>query len=449
MQELSSKEQIKQLFKLAIPVSIGQAGNIIATMCDSAMLGKYDTEHMIASVFAFQIFVIPFILQIGLSIGMTAIIAKDDGEGKKSNILGSGLFTYLLFSFLIAVIIFGLSFCLHWFNSDRAMIALAAPYLQLMAFTMIPIGIFLSLKQYFEGYGLTNLMTICSVIANILNIVIGYALIFGHFGFEAHGIIGAGYAMLISRVLGVIIAVGCIYFFKNHRLKITNNDFKIYKRKCVELIKVGVPISLQMFIEVTAFCVAGIFIATISHEALGAHNVALQYAGLTFLMVTGFGSATTILAGNYYGEQNYKMLRQLIKNTLLIVIVYEIFTALLFLLFCNQMPYLFLKDNEIAMITASILLIKMAAVFQIPDGLQNCLQGILRGVQDVKVPMWIAVFVHYVITLFMGYLLAFTFKLGIVGFWYGFIFGLSILAVLLYVRMRKVLKKLDGNIFDN
>lgn len=449
MINLSSKEQIKQLFLLAIPVSIGQAGNILANMADAAMLGKYNSLHMIAATLGFEVFIIPFILLIGISIGMTTLVAQNDGEGKKSNILGSALFTYTSIGIVIASIIYSSIHFLDYLHPDPLVRELSKPYIRLMAISIIPISIFLSLKQYFEGYSLTILATISSLIANVLNIFFNYLLIFGNWGFESMGIEGAGYATLLARVLSIPIFLACIVSFKKYKDKISKSEFKIYKRKCLELVKIGLPIGFQMFIEVTAFTVAGIFIGWISNEALGAHNIALQYAGLTYLLVTGIGSAATVMAGNYFGERNRKMLHQLIKNVLLLAIFYEVTTACFFWLMSSEMPYLFLQEKDIGIVTIAITLIKSAAIFQIPDGIQNTLQGILRGVQDFQFPMWIGAGAHYTFTLGGGYILAFPLGLGVQGMWMGFVMGLSIIAILLYLRLKFVLRRLDGKFFDN
>lgn len=447
MIQLTSKQQIKQLFALAIPVSIGQAGNVIANMTDSAMLGKYDALHMLASTLGFEVFIIPFILFIGITIGMTTIIAKDDGEKKKSNILGSSLLTHFLISALIAAIIYCSIYYLHLLHPDPRVVALSKPYVVLMSISIFPIGIFLTMKQFYEGYGLTMAATASSLLANLANIGLNYIFIFGHFGCEPMGIVGAGYATLISRGVSILFFVLFIYLFKKYKEKITPQEFKIYKQKCLQIVKIGLPIGLQMFIEVMAFTCAGIFIGWIGNAELGAHTIALQYAGLTYLMVTGIGTAATVLAGNYFGEKNREMLHMLIKNVLLIAIVYEIVTALIFLLFNNQMPHLFLANKETEMIGLAIILLRFAAVFQIPDGIQNTLQGILRGVQDVKFPTWISIGVHYAVTLSCGYVLAFYFGYGIYGMWMGFVLGLSSLALLLYMRLKYVLKKLDSTYF--
>ena len=152
---------------------------------------------------------------------------------------------------------------------------------------------------------------------------------------------------------------------------------------------------------------------------------------------------------NYFGEKNRKMLHQLIKNVLFLAIFYELVTALIFWGMSSNMPYLFLQEKDIAIITIAVSLIKFAAIFQIPDGIQNTLQGILRGVQDFQFPMWIGAGAHYTFTLLGGYLLAFPLGYGVYGMWIGFVMGLSIIAILLYLRLKFVLQQLDGKFFDN
>jgi MATE family multidrug resistance protein len=449
MINLTAKSQLKQLFVLAIPLSIGQAGNILANMVDSAMLGKYNSTHMLACTLGFEVFVIPFILLIGISIGMTSTIAQEDGEGKKPNIFGSAMLTHLIAALAIGILIYASTFFLEYLHPDAHVRELSKPYIYLMAISMIPIAIFLTLKQFLEGFGLTLVATISSLLANALNVLFNYWFIFGHLGFTPMGIVGAGYATLLSKVMAIVIVLIFIFMLKNHKNKFVKSEFGIYKRKCLSILKIGLPIGFQMFIEVTAFTVAGIFIGYIGNAALGAHTIALQYAGLTYLLVTGVGSAATIMAGNYLGEGNRAMLHLLIKNVLILAIIYEVFSGLVFYILSPYMPDLYLNKSDTQMYAIAIVLIQFAAVFQIPDGIQSALQGILRGLKDVKLPMWIAGFVHYAFTLFGGYVLAFYFGYGVYGMWMGFVLGLTILAILLYIRLKYVAKLLDKSIFAN
>jgi multidrug resistance protein, MATE family len=449
MIQLSSKQQIKQLFTLALPVSIGQAGNIIANMTDSAMLGKFNSMHMIASTLGFEVVIIPFILLIGITIATTTMIATEDGEGKKPQILGSALLTHSIIGVIIGALIFSITFFLNYLHPDPNIVELSKPYIYLMSVSMLPIAVFLTFKQYYEGFGLTLAATISSLLSNALTILLNYWFIFGHFGCEPMGIKGAGYATLISKFAAIFFFIFFMMYLRKYKEKLSWNQFKVFKRKCIEIVKVGVPIGFQMFIEVTAFTVAGIFIGWIGNAELGAHTIALQFAGLTYLMVTGIGSAATVLSGNYIGEKNRPMLIMLIKNVLYITIIYEVITALIFWILSPYMPNLYLSKDDVEIFAIAVTLIRFAAIFQIPDGIQSTLQGILRGIQDVKFPMYISAVVHNVITLGGGYLFAFAFNFGVSGMWVGFMMGLSILAILLYFRLKFVVKQLDGSIFVN
>ncbi len=445
---ISSKQQVKQLFYLAIPVSIGQAGNIIANMTDSAMLGKYNPTHMLACTLGFEVFIIPFILLIGISIGITSIIAKEDGQGNKPNILGSSFVTHFMVSILIGGLIYSSTFFLEYLHPDPLVRSLSKPYIYLMAISMVPIGFFLTLKQFYEGFGLTVAATIRSLLGNAVNVLLNYWLIFGNFGFKALGITGAGVATLASKFFSIFFLVLFIIISKKYKEKISVKEFKVYYRKCLEILRIGLPIGFQMFIEVTVFTLAGLFIGWIGNAELGAHTIALQYAGLTYLLVTGVGSAATVMAGNYLGEKNGAMLQILVKNVLFLAIMYEICAALCFLFLSPYMPDLYInKIKDLEMYTIASSLILYAALFQIPDGIQSALQGLLRGVQDVKIPMWMSGLVHVTFTLAGGYFLAFVFNYGVYGMWMGFILGLTVLALVLYFRMKYMFKKLNKSVF--
>ena len=442
-QNLSKSKQLLKIFSLAIPVSLAQAGNIVANMIDAAMLGRYDPDHMIASSMGFQVFIIPFILFIGMSIGLTALTAHTIGKQEKP----SSFFTALILYFGLAIIICGVlyvsSFFLNYFHPDPNIVNLARNYVIVMGISVLPVSIFLSFKQYLEGYGLTLMATIVSLLTNIINIGLNYVLIYGNFGFSPMGIDGAAYATLLARISGIPLILLAIYSFKTYRHVFTGISWVFYKEKAVELIKIGSPIAIQMLVEVTAFALAGIMSGFIGNSEQGAHHISLQLAALTYLLASGFGSAATVLAGQYLGENNKKMISQFVTLIFIVIIIYEILSAATFWLFSSDLPLLFLNKEEREIILISSMLLKFAAVFQIPDGIQNLLQGILRGLQDVKVPTYISISAHWTVTLVLAYFLSFHFGFGVKGIWIGFIAGLSVAAVLLFTRLRIILKRIS------
>ena len=443
MSQIKQNSIYRRLFALAIPVSIGQAGNIIANIVDTIMLGKYDADHMIASASGFQVFIMPFIFLIGICIGTTTIVAKSVGEGKKPSILGSAFLTYFIAGIFVASLLWGLSNNMHWFHPDQNIQALTSPYLKWLGLSVLPIVIFLTLKQFFEGYELSILTTIISLVANGLNIVLNYAFIFGNWGMEPMGVEGAGIATFISRVVAVPLFLLLISLVKSHKEKISLKGLKPEWSKCKELLLLGIPMGFQMFIEVVAFAMAGIMTGWIGNDEQAAHQIALQLAAFTFLIASGFSSAATVLAGQFLGERNKKKLKELIKKVLLLILVYEVVSAIALLSLSGYFPYLFLKKEELEIIVFASLLIKLAAIFQIPDGLQNMLHGLLRGLQDVKWPTYLSIASHWGITLLGGYLLAFHTSLGIIGIWLGFIIGLTVLSILLLIRLKRTYKLIE------
>lgn len=433
------KSVYRRIFSLAIPVSIGQAGNILANIADTLMLGKYDSDHMVAAATGFQVFIMPFVFLIGLTIGLTSYISNKIGEKKDASVLGTALLTFFISGIGVAVLLWFLSLNMNWFHPDATIQNLSSNYLGWMALSILPISIFLTGKQFFEGYELSLITTVVGLIGNGLNVILNYGFIFGNWGFEPRGVEGAGIATFISRLTAVPLFILAIYLFKNYRVKLDKKLLRFSWKDCKELLALGIPMGIQIFIEVVAFAVTGIMTGWISLDAQGAHQIALQLAALTFLIAGGFGSAATVLVGQFYGEKNKPKVIEVIKKILLLVFLYEVVTALLFFAFSYHLPPLFLKKEEVQMIIISVSLIKMAAIFQIPDGIQNALHGILRGLQDTKKPTYFSIGSHWIVTLLGGYLMAFHTNQGVLGIWIGFILGLTVLAVLLGIRTRKIL----------
>jgi len=428
---------------LAIPVSIGSASNILTNIADTMMLGQYNEEHMVAASLGFQVFIIPFVLMMGITIGLTASMSKEIGQGVQPQTLTSAGIVYGILSAIVCAVLLFLSNHLSWFNPNPITVELAKPYLHWMAWSCLPVIIFLTLKQYFEAYELSILTTIVSLIVNLINIGLNSVFIFGGWGFEEMGAEGAGFATFISRILCIPLFIACITGIKKYREKIQQEHLIIDFKKIKELIQLGLPIGFQLFIEVTAFALAGIMTGFLGTDAQGAHQIAIQLAGFTFLLASGIGSASTVLAGQFYGEQNTNKLNELIKKTLLVILIYECSTAIILYITKSTIPHFYLNEEAESMIANTSILIAMAAIFQIPDGIQNIVHGLLRGMQDVKTPTFLSIAAHWVISLLGGYVLAFSFDLGIKGVWYGMISGLFFIAFTLLIRLRWTTRTLE------
>ena len=423
---------------------LSHLGQVLVQVSDSMMVGRVGTESLGGATFANSLFGVFLMMGIGMSYAITPQTAKADGENdhlKLTEILKHGLLVNFVFGVLLCSILVIGNKALWHFNQPESVVELAIPYFKVIAFSLIPFMIFQAFRQFAEGLGFTKQAMYITIAANVVNIVLNYILIFGKLGFEPMGLYGAGLATLMSRILMAILIALFINF--NHRFTIYKQNFKFgsFSMNLVkDNLRLGIPMTFQIAFEVTTFSVAAIMVGWLGKIQLAAHNIALNMASITYMLSLGISAAATIRVGNQLGKKDYNTMRQAALTCFLMVIVFMSVTALVFILGRNFLPTLYIEDIEVIQ-QASLLLI-VAGLFQLSDGIQVIGLGALRGMSDVKIPTIITLIAYWVIGLPSGYLFGFVLDQGAIGVWYGLLSGLSIAAVLLFIRFNAMSKKL-------
>ncbi len=423
-------------FLLAYPVMLSQLGQVLVGVADSLMVGRLGPESLAAASLGNVIFYVIMVFGLGVSYGLTPLIAAADGEGNHHRIidlLRNGLMVNSILGMILGLSIFLCTPVLYYLDQPPAVVDLAIPYLQIITASMIPFMIFQSFRQFAEGLGNTKKAMFITVSANALNIVLNYLLIYGKLGFPALGLNGAGWSTLVSRFI-MALAMG-IFVYKYPAFLRYRDGFRItpYSRDIINrILKVGVPAGLQFIFEVSAFGAAAIMIGWLGTKPLAAHQIALNLASISYMMATGLATAATIRVGNQLGRKAYRAMKQAGYASFLMVTVFMGIAAILFILFKNVFPALYVDDPEVIGIAAGLLVV--AAFFQVSDGVQVVGMGSLRGMEDVKIPAVIAIASYWLVGLPSGYLLAFKAGLGAPGVWYGLLIGLTMAALLLLWR---------------
>ncbi|MBN1769164.1 MAG: MATE family efflux transporter [Prolixibacteraceae bacterium] len=435
----------KRLFKLALPLVFTQAGQMIVHLVDNAMIGQYGTEELAASSFANSVFMLSMIFGIGIFIGITPIIGQALGKNNDTIIAGiikNGIVLSLILSVTLFLFSYSISFFLKHMQQPVEVYQLSTPYYRLLAYSLIPLLIFMLFKQVGEGLGNTIVAMIATIATNIINIVLNWILIFGKLGFQEYGLDGAGYATLISRIfLPILIIAGFKLSPKiNHYLKLLPGIRPSWKG-IKNIITLGLPISGQMLVEMSSFSLSAIMMGWISGIALAAHQVALGLASFTFMIANGIAMATTIRVSHQLGQKDFKSMEKVSLSAVHLVLGYMFLCGVGFMIFRFQLPRLFSPDPLVIKQAASLLI--LAALFQIFDGLQVVSLGILRGFSDVKVPMAMATVAYLLIGLPASYIFAFPLNLGPDGIWMGFLAGLASAGIMFAFRIRKMIASVN------
>ena len=432
----------KRNLSIAIPIMLSQAGQVSVQLIDTIMVGHIGTTELAAAAFASSVFTIGFVFGMGFTFGITPLVGSAFGEdnvNKLRALLKNSLILNLFMSFIIAGVLYSVSFFMKYMGQPSDVLEQAIPYYRLLVYSMIPFLLFFTLKQYLEGLANTKIAMYITLFANLVNIIFNYLFIFGKFGFPEMGLNGAGIATLISRIIMPILIFtwfinhkNCSKFFKGINFKII--DFAAI----LKLFKYSLPIGLQIIIEVIAFSFGGIMMGWMGKIPLAAHQVALGLASFTFMIATGIGSATTIRVSFQLGAKQFKEMRLATFASLHIILAYMFLTAIIFFSLRNYLPLLFSKDPELIALASNLLL--FAAIFQIVDGVQLVSISALRGLSDVKYPLYASAIIYGIISLGTSYIFAFTLNFGPQGIWIGFVTGLLLASILFIKRFNKLSK---------
>jgi MATE family multidrug resistance protein len=439
--------------KLAYPIILGMIGHTVVGIVDNIMVGKIGPDELAAVSLGNSFVFIAMSLGIGFSTAITPLVAEADG---KNNIedgrsaFHHGLYLCTILGFALFTIIYFSKPIISFMGQPEHVVELSKPYLDIVAFSLIPLIMFQAYKQFADGMSETKYSMWATILANVINVVLNYLLIYGIWFFPEMGIVGAAIGTIASR----FVMLGYMHYMMHKKKKFhpffNGFDLKNIKREVnIRIIKLGTPSALQMFFEIALFTGAILLSGYLGTTSQAANQIALSLASFTFMFAMGLSVAAMIRVGNQKGLNDYKKLRIVALSIFLLAIFLEIIFALLFVVFHQQLPALFVdmnsvadltKNTEVVYIAGQLLLV--AAVFQISDGLQVVVLGALRGLQDVKIPMYMTFVSYWVIGFPISIYLGLYTDLKAAGIWIGLLAGLTSAAIFLYLRFNYLTKKL-------
>lgn len=435
---------------------MGQLGHVLVGLVDNLMIGRLGAAPLAAVSLGNSLVFIALSLGIGFSFAITPLIAEADGASDIE--LGKRYFHHgIILCTVNGVLLFLLLLLakpiLYYLKQPQEVVELAIPYLNIVAFSMIPLMIFQAFKQFADGLSQTKYSMYATILANVVNVIFNFLLIYGIWIFPKLGLEGAAIGTLISRFFMLW------FIWEILRRKKKFKEYFIWSKK--ELIKtsifkrmiaLGFPSALQMFFEVAIFAGTIFLAGTLGTNPQAANQIALNLASMTYMIAVGLGVTATIRVGNQKGLKRYKDLRRIAFSTFLLVFLIEAVFALGFILLKDWLPTLYISNVEVIILASQLLII--AALFQLSDGLQVVILGALRGLQDVKIPTLICFIAYWVI----GFPVSFYFGqkeiMGSMGIWMGLFVGLTASALMLYLRFnylskQEVLKENESEALDS
>ncbi len=425
---------------LALPLIAGQVGQMLMGVADTVMIGQVGVVPLAASTFANTLLMVPFLFGVGLLTSISIRVSQGRGGGRHDEVkhaLRHGTWLALGFGLLMLSLVLCLLPVLGHFGQPMEVVRTVPTYLVLVAISYVPVMVSMAWKNY--GDALNRPWGPFGILMSgvALNVFLNWLLIYGNWGLPVMGLEGAGWATLISRlavVFGLYIwlmrAPG-VRDWSPHRWWGVSKagEYRV-------LLKLGVPIGLQLLAEVGSFAAASLMIGSMGVVALAAHQVALTCTSVSFMVPLGVAMAVTVRMGEASGasdrQQGIPVLRWILLGGWMFGVFFAVVSMAVFVFFGQWLAVHIVADPEVVKLATGLLVI--AGVFQLVDGSQVISSSALRGMGDVKVPAMQGIFSYWVVAVPAGYYLAFSHGVGAYGVWWGLALGLGMAAVLLGMR---------------
>ncbi len=443
------KQEFKTNFKLAWPVMVGYVGQVLVGLADNIMVGKLGSPVALASISLANstiFFVMSF--GIGFSAGITPLVSEALGLNDRKRlhrIYWNGLLLNTIMGIVLVGLIYALIPVLKRAHQPPEVLATALPYIRIVGVSVLFVMIFQAMKQFADGMGYTKISMHAILVTNVINIPISYVLIYGVWIFPRLEVLGAGLGTWIARLL--IIPVFWYFLAKDERTRryVTSVVKPLWDGRILKKIfSLGVPSGFQSVFEMGIFTASVWLAGTLGARAQAANQIALQLVSLTYMVFIGLGVAATVRTGYRFGRKDFEGLRFVVKHLLVQAVLTGFVLSMVFILLRHWLPWIYLSRKhggtdamEVAALASGLLIV--AGIFQISDSLQVSLQGALRGMQDVTVPV-ILIFISYWL---IGFSVAWWTRRfwGVYGIWAGLLTGLTVAAFLLFLRFNYLSKK--------
>lgn len=429
-----------------MPILITQVAMYMITFFDILMTGRYDTYHLAGVTIGSSFWVPVYTGLAGILMALTPIIAQLSGAKNDKEIRPSvqqGLYVSVVLSAIVFLVIrFGVEPILHAMPLEEQVRVVASDYLLGMSFGLLPLFGYAVLRSFFDGLGQTRFSMMIVLLSAPINICLNFLLIYGRLGFPELGGAGAGYASAITYWLVFFIA--CITAAK-FRPFITYQLFqqwtKVSFQKWKEILSIGIPMGISIFVEISIFSIVTLLMANYSTAIISAHQIALNFTSLLYMIPLSISMGVTILVGQEVGAKRYDDAKHYGYLSIGLAVLFSFLAIAILLLFREQIAGLYTTDLDIVKLSMHFFI--YAAFFQLSDAIQAPVQGILRGYKDVNITFLMAIISYWVLGLPIGYVMANFTDFGPYGYWIGLIAGLTVGAITLSLRLKQIQKRIN------
>ncbi|MFZ5723230.1 MAG: MATE family efflux transporter [Pseudomonadota bacterium] len=451
----TNRSELRALLALVLPILGGQVAQTANGFVDTVMAGQVSPLDLAAVAIGASIWVPVFLFMVGVIIAATPILSQHLGAGRHARVVPAAwqaLWLALAIGLLGFVALRNAVLFFELLDVPPQLRDMTVRYLDSLSWGMPGVALFIGLRTYTESLSHPLPVLVISLIGLVANIPLNYVFIYGEFGLPAMGGPGCGAATAVVMWLMALLMWLYVRHAAHYREKAppgTRIDGRVHRpepRALLAMLILGLPIGLAIFFEVSIFAVVAVLLSTMGELVVAGHQIALNFASLTFMLPLSVGLALTVRTGLAVGAGDLAAARRAVRTGLLLSCGIALFNAGILLAGRDLIPALYTADAAVRALAAA--LIVYAAIFQLPDALQVTANGALRGFHDTAVPMWITLFAYWCIGLPIGWMLGFGTLFGIdtgvalgpQGFWIGLVAGLAAAALLLNMRLAGFLR---------
>lgn len=434
--------ELKKLTYLSLPLILAQLAQSSMGFVDTVMSGRVSAQDLAAVAVGSSIWFPMMLLLLGILSALTPTISQAYGANDRraiSHVAPQGIYLGIILGSIIMLLLHQAHYLLPWLQVSPEITPLIIGYLEGVSWGFPALGACFALRYSSEGLSLTRPSMLVSFFGLAVNIVANYLLVFGKLGLPAMGGVGCGPASALTMwamFIGMLFVVwrGALY----RQLKMLRFNASWCWETQKQLLKLGLPIGGGLFIECSIFATIALLLARFGAQAVAAHQIALSFTSMTFMVPLSIATAISVRVGHTTGRKRPRQTQRAVYTGVLTTLVCALISCTIMANFPHLCVSIFTNDTQLLNAAASLLF--LAAVFQIPDAIQVCCAGALRGLKDTKVPMIIQTISYWGIGLPIGCYLGLFLNWGAKGFWIGLICGLTSAAIMLSIRLYRVFR---------
>ena len=433
----TKKAELKTLITLFIPAVLSQLALMATIVTDTLMAGNYSTDSLAAISLASYVLQPMAVFVVGIFVALNPMVSQLNGKEQFTHIkqtLEHGLLLACALFLPCALFLWQFEWFISFFNIEQKIIGLTQSYLKAISWGLLPYFLFLAFRFFNEGLFMPKVVMFMNLMAIPLNILLNWLLIYGHWGFPELGTQGIGYA---TSIVWLAMFLGILLFNILSKSTAHLNLFQSISRFdgsiILETLKIGLPIGLSLFLEIGMFAAMGFMVAGMGISTIAGHQLAMNISSVLFMIPLGVSIALTSRVGYYHGKSLPAMVGLVSKIGVTLCIGLAALNIFIMVVLAKWLLGFYTSDVDVIAIGSSLLL--LAAIYQFSDSMQVVCAGILRGLKDTTIPMYINIFSYWVIGVPLAYVLALLLGFGVSGLWWGMAIGLTCSALLMWRRL--------------